>query len=397
MSAPGAGPGGLPSLSELLAWSTTHLIEGAAQLEATADRWDHAFVSMWKDVHTVGWNGTAANGAKARLTSDKNQAAGGAEKLRAGAQVARSGASDVLSAQNRLRYALEDAAEAEFNVYDDGTVEDTHTEVDRSDQAQDFADRIYQRAKELVGVDSHVGQRLKDTVGDIENDINFHEPDGNGVQLVGSHVPLAPAGGSPLSEARRRAVEYADHWAGNGDDSRRHNPDYKYFGDGGGDCTNFASQAMRAGGFKDVGNGLDDWRGGDIDDWYYNNGLHTPLNSRSNTWSVAQDNRDFITQSGRGEVVGTAPTQTSKAALDPLAPSKAGLQPGDMIYYRDPSGVINHTAVYVGQKMENGHLVDVVDQHAGGGNNFRNDWMPETDFYGGRSLAEFVHLHYPGE
>lgn len=87
----------------------------------------------------------------------------------------------------------------------------------------------------------------------------------------------------------------------------------------------------------------------------------------------------------------------SRNAVDPLAPSKAGLVPGDLIYYRDPNGVINHTAAYVGQTMQDGHLVDVVDQHANGYNNFRNDWMPETDFYGGRSQVEFVHLRYPGD
>lgn len=48
--------------------------------------------------------------------------------------------------------------------------------------------------------------------------------------------------------------------------------------------------------------------------------------------------------------------------------------------------------------LENGHLVDVVDQHALGSNNFRNDWMPDTSgFYGGQAQAEFVHLRYPGE
>ncbi|OBC01101.1 hypothetical protein A5784_02515 [Mycobacterium sp. 852013-50091_SCH5140682] len=137
---------------------------------------------------------------------------------------------------------------------------------------------------------------------------------------------------------------------------------------------------------------------GDADDWYYNNGLHFPGNDRSNTWSVAQANRDFIVNSGRGEVVGTSP-MPARAALDPLAPSKAGLVPGDLIYYHDEAtGTINHTAVYVGQEMQNGRLVDVVDQHANGDNNFHNDWMPDgPGFTGGSANVEFVHLHYPGE
>jgi hypothetical protein len=49
--------------------------------------------------------------------------------------------------------------------------------------------------------------------------------------------------------------------------------------------------------------------------------------------------------------------------------------------------------------MQNGVLVDIVDQHANGDNNSRNDWMPDSldTFIGGPAWAEFVHLTYPGE
>ena len=401
MTAPGEPfdvSGGLPPLSELLAWSTSHLTDGAAQMEATADRWENLYTDMWTDIRGVGWRGVAADAAKTRVTSDRSRVCAGSDSLRTAAQVARSGASDVLSSQNRLRYAIQDAQEAGFSVYEDGSVEDTEIGggIARQAEADEHATRIYGRAKEFVGVDAQVGRRLTDTVNDVETDLNFEQPDSSDAQLVGNDFPLSPGGGQPLSEARRRAVEYADTWAGNADDANRHNPAYGYFGDGGGDCTNFASQVMRAGGFKDVGNGIDDWHRGDIDDWYYNNGLHFPKNDRSNTWSVAQDNYDFLTQhSGRGDLAGIAP-MPSRTALDPLAPSKAGLQPGDMIYYRDANGVINHTAVYVGQQLQHGQLVDIVDQHGWGDNNFHNDWMPDHDGFWGGS-AEFVHLHYPGE
>lgn len=57
--------------------------------------------------------------------------------------------------------------------------------------------------------------------------------------------------------------------------------------------------------------------------------------------------------------------------------------------------------MYVGQQYipnSKGELVltDVVDQHAAGDNNFRNDWMPDSADYGG-GRAEFVHLNYPGD
>lgn len=220
-----------------------------------------------------------------------------------------------------------------------------------------------------------------------------------GEQTFGGGLPDAPPDpNAGLSEARRRAIDYADQWAGNAGDPHRANPDYENFGDGGGDCTNFASQVMRAGGFDDVGDGIDDWHRGDADDWYYNNGPHFPGNTNSNTWSVAQANRDFVVNSGRGEVVGTSPMPAS-GALDPLAPSKAGLVPGDLIYYHDEAtGTINHTAVYMGQQMQGGQLVDVVNQHALGWNNFHDDWMPDRPgFTGGNSSVEFIHVTYPGE
>ncbi len=214
----------------------------------------------------------------------------------------------------------------------------------------------------------------------------------------GSGQPPPP----PLSDARRRAVEYADRWAGNVSDPHRDNPDYENFGDGGGDCTNFASQVMRAGGFKDAGSPVENARDNPKGEWYYENSMRDipGVNhfDRSNSWAVAQANRDFVVNSGRGQVVGTAP-MPARNALDPLAPSKAGLVPGDLIYYHDTAtGTINHTAVYVGQKMQNGALVDVVDQHADGANNFRDDWMPDNPgFTGGSASVEFVHLRYPGD
>jgi cell wall-associated NlpC family hydrolase len=119
---------------------------------------------------------------------------------------------------------------------------------------------------------------------------------------------------------------------------------------------------------------------------------------RSKSWAVAQANRDFVVNSGRGKVAGTAPMPT-RDALDPLAPSKAGLAPGDLIYYHDTAtGAINHTAVYVGQEMQHGRLVDIVDQHGYGWNNLHNDWMPDyPGFTDGKASAEFVHLSYPGD
>lgn len=214
----------------------------------------------------------------------------------------------------------------------------------------------------------------------------------------------------PLTGNRQKAIDYANKWANGA------NPEYRDFGVGY-ECTNFVSQAMREGGFKDVGPNITDLRGGDSDEWYYQRdpfqiylGIgDIPSQPHSTTWSLARENHNFITQqSGRGEIVSIVKTPPAlegskdvvgtpdKTKLDPLAPSKAGLIPGDLIYYKESNGDISHVAMLVGQEMRGGVLTDIVSQHAGGDNNLRNDWMPESKDYAG-GQAEFVHLAFPGD
>ncbi|CAM3445311.1 C40 family peptidase [Mycobacterium frederiksbergense] len=94
--------------------------------------------------------------------------------------------------------------------------------------------------------------------------------------------------------------------------------------------------------------------------------------------------------------VGVVPTPSSNG-LDPLAPSKAGLLPGDLIYYKDADGGINHVAVYAGQQTINGVPTDVINQHSGGVK-LHDDWMPNSaEYTHAPAQVEFVHLRYPGE
>lgn len=194
-----------------------------------------------------------------------------------------------------------------------------------------------------------------------------------------------------LSAGRAQALDYAARWASS------HNPDYPYYGESGGDCTNFVSQVMRAGGFADEGPDFSDFRGGDSDDWYFNTDKNL-ARDYSTTWALAKENHNYITQhSGRGKIVGIAPLKSTDG-LDPLAATHAGLVPGDLIYYKDRGGAINHVAVYMGQKEINGVMTDVVNQHSTK-RLVDAAWMPEPDgnYVGGSAQAEFVHLTYPGE
>lgn len=230
----------------------------------------------------------------------------------------------------------------------------------------------------------------------------------DGIRINKSASDCAPhmlgSGGpndSPISEARRRAIEYADAWA------RGVNPAYADFG-AGHDCTNFVSQALRAGGFEDVHRSF--WPvGGNSDEWFYEGPEPKWLHPQSTTWALARESHNYWTQhSGLGSIIGVQKTPRiqvgsndtvglpDKAHLDPLAPSKAGLIPGDIIYYKENNRDISHVALYVGQEMRNGILTDIVDQHADGKRNFHDDWMPDSKDYGG-GQAEFVHLRYSGE
>lgn len=115
--------------------------------------------------------------------------------------------------------------------------------------------------------------------------------------------------------------------------------------------------------------------------------------SRDGRYSAAAS-RDYFTQhSGLGEIKGVLDTP-AKSGLDVPAPSKSGLVPGDLIYYKGNTGSIEHVAMYVGQV--NG--VDVVDQHSDEYSKPHDDWMPDTRlFLGGKSRVEFVHVKYPDE
>lgn len=388
--------------SQIENWDITHLDNAATRWRTQADESERAFEQHRQTISAPGgttWFGDAKDSALHRVTGDLKVVERQAQIQRVCADIAVNGSHDLHSAQRKTLEAITEAEADGYHVQEDLSVRDTRdvplSEImQRRRDGLEHSEYIRWNAEQLAATDAHIGAQLTTKANELAGITFTGNGDDDSVQMLDEHKHTD----WELSEARRRAIAYADEWAGNENDPHKHNPDYANFGDGGGDCTNFASQVMRAGGFQDVGDGIDDWHRGDADDWYYNNGLHVPGNDRSNTWSVAQANRDFITQqSNRGQIVGTAPMPSS-SSLDPLAPSKAGLVPGDLIYYRDTNGNINHTAVYVGQSMQNGVLTDVVDQHANGDNNFRNDWMPDgTDFIGGSSSAEFVHLTYPGE
>ena len=65
-----------PGLSDLLAWPTDHLTEGAEYWEAVARQWYEAFTQVWQDSLLVDWEGKAAEALHARPYADKLKVGG---------------------------------------------------------------------------------------------------------------------------------------------------------------------------------------------------------------------------------------------------------------------------------------------------------------------------------
>jgi hypothetical protein len=114
-----------------------------------------------------------------------------AEDLRDGAGFARQGASDISAVKDRLRYVVEDAQDAGFDVYEDCAVISHRpggTAAQRAAQraqADSFAMDIRHRAAQLVACDQQVGTRVTTAVGHI-GDLTFDE---HGPAASGSPVP----------------------------------------------------------------------------------------------------------------------------------------------------------------------------------------------------------------
>ncbi len=121
---------------------------------------------------------------------------------------------------------------------------------------------------------------------------------------------------------RKAAAEYARDWA------LKYNPRYYHFGGIGGDCTNYISQCLFAGGAKmDFNQNLG---------WYY-----LSLNKRSPSWSGVEELYSYLTRTkGRG----------LKGEIWPLNK----LQIGDIIQLRQNPYRYNHTVIIT--KIEGGQI-----------------------------------------
>jgi hypothetical protein len=177
-----AAVAGVPHLSSLLTWPTEHLTEAAAHWEDVGERSYGVAHGVWSDALTVDWDGSAADVLRTDTHADLMTTSGVVDQLQEAATVARSGASQLDAARSAVRYAVEDAQSAGFQVGEDLSVTDRMAGgsgaqmAARQAAAQTHAANIGGRAAQLVSADAQVASRVTAAVA-----------------AVGSTFPSAPS------------------------------------------------------------------------------------------------------------------------------------------------------------------------------------------------------------
>jgi hypothetical protein len=170
-----AAVAGFAGLSALLAWPTEHLTAAADHWEAIGGRSYGVANQVWRDALTIEWHGDGADALRIATHADVLTTSAVADQLQVAAKVARSGASDLYAARSRLRYAVEDANTAGFDVREDMSVTDRSTggspaqRAARHAQAQAFAGDIRQRAAQLVSLDQQVAAKVSAATAGIRD------------------------------------------------------------------------------------------------------------------------------------------------------------------------------------------------------------------------------------
>jgi hypothetical protein len=170
----------VPTLSQIEAYSTDHLVDAADHWDRLADRWEDAHWQVRNQAHVLAWQGAAADALRERTISDYTVVSSQADQLRSTSRIARQQAGDLDQLRNRVLYAVEDAHNAGFVVGEDFSVTDSQTSrtaaelAARQAQAQVFAADIRGRAVALVGADTSVAGDLSSAAAGIGD---------NGIQI----------------------------------------------------------------------------------------------------------------------------------------------------------------------------------------------------------------------
>lgn len=407
-----AATSGALTRSDIEAWDTTHLDAAAAHWRSTAARWE----GHYETIHTgmlrpggTAWEGTAADAAAERSWADLVKVRGAGDALYTAAGHATNGAGDIAWAKRQVLDAITEAEEAGFTVGQDFSVTDKssggllRSTADRQQQAQGFATEISTRVQALAALDKQVASRITTALAPLES-LRFGEStDHNGtVQAMGLRdFKESPSALDQLSPNRRAAVEFAEKNAkGYGNFFER-----QWYNEQDNDCTNFVSNALNAGGFKDDDPFHTNTR--TEDRWF----PYSMKGSPSAAWDRADGLYNYI-KNGYGKAsggpvgteIGSVTLDPTQAAFDPNYLTKIGMKPGDIIVYDWNHGEhISHSAMYVGPQSVNDLISgngDAVDYHSN--NTAHHSWaLPYVNGAGqiqpGPVTYRFIHIQYPGE
>jgi hypothetical protein len=214
-----AAVAGAAGLSSLLAWPTDHLTEAAAHWEAVGERSYGVAHGVWSDALTVDWRGEAAEALRTDTHADMMTTSAVVDQLQEAASVARSGASELEAARSQMRYAVEDARSAGFEVGEDLSVTDRMTggsaaqRAARQAAAQTFAGDIGGRAAQLVSLDAQVAGRITAAVAGVGNTFRPNPPTNGQVHAVDSRTfkqaptPPPPSPKGPSADDMRKVIE----------------------------------------------------------------------------------------------------------------------------------------------------------------------------------------------
>ncbi|CDO87390.1 hypothetical protein [Mycobacterium triplex] len=213
--------GGIPGLSELLAWPTDHLTEAADHWETVGESSYGVVHQVWRDATSVDWQGESADALHVATHADLTTTSAVVDQLQTAASVARSGASDLHAARSRVRYAVEDALTAGFQVHQDLSVTNRRAggsgaqRAARSVEAQALAADIRQRAARLVTLDAQVARNVTAVVSGIRDTFAPIAPSQNDlVCAVDNHtVKQAPPMPPPPDPKDMTATEARAAWA----------------------------------------------------------------------------------------------------------------------------------------------------------------------------------------
>lgn len=217
------------------------------------------------------------------------------------------------------------------------------------------------------------GGQWKFLSDDFYNQVNAGDVAGESVpEQNGGRPPQGPWGAN-----RKAAVAYANQFCGDAPgcgNNQRYNRDYQDYNPRGGDCTNFISQVLFAGGIP-----MNRY-------WRYNH----EEDEGSGAWITAPGLVSFLKSSGHAKLVasGSYALVTRRTAKFPEGAVEA-LRPGDVISYQKGDEPITHSAVVVGYDAKG---VPLTDTHTADRYQVPFDfgWPSYTTFY-------LWHIQYPGE